>query len=184
MCFDSILQITILTPPYYGGRAVLLCPVLRPMIYFLLLKSYRIVSMPIVVCLMGIHVIESVYPLLVEKLGTWKWWNPPPLSTAQEILFAQLCSKVSTFPSITCQEFSPAQEIKLEFPVAAWMSMSHGYTFGCYFTVDQKVKLHSLKRNMDDMKRVHNTLWRNKKSHVAVQMPNSSFWISNHISNI
>lgn len=56
---------------YYGGRALSLCPVLHLMIHFLLLKSYRIVSMPIVVCLMGIHVIESVYPLLVEKLGTW-----------------------------------------------------------------------------------------------------------------
>lgn len=55
--------------PHYGGP---LCPVLHPVIYFLLLESYRIVSMPIVVCLMGIHVIENVYPLLVEKLGTWK----------------------------------------------------------------------------------------------------------------
>lgn len=59
-------------PSDYEDGAAFLCPVLHPVIYFLLLKSYRIVPMPIVACLMGIHVIESVYPLLVEKLGTWK----------------------------------------------------------------------------------------------------------------
>ena len=55
----------------FRGRAVFLCPSFHPWTYFVLLKSYRIVSMPIVAPLTGIHIIESVYPLLVEKLSTW-----------------------------------------------------------------------------------------------------------------